>query len=125
SATIQAELGKLGDEPPDLNEIRQIRNDVLRESATFLDAQGSFERLQSAAEQETPAGDLSLIYQFFRLQDPGSRVTESEFETAGRAGSLPSRIQAAFNRVITGKTLEASQRRDFFETARRQYDSYL
>lgn len=125
SAAIQAELQQLGDDAPKFSDIRQVRNDVIRESQLFLDAQGAYERLRAVAEQESPAGDLSLIYSFFRLSDPGSRVTESEFETAGRAGSLPTRIQLAFNRVIAGDSLAPSQRKDFLEAAERQYRSYL
>jgi hypothetical protein len=107
------------------DDLRNVRNDVIKNSEKFLDAQDAYGTLKSAAEQVSPAGDFSLTYSFFRLQDPGSRVTESEFTSMGRAGSLPDRFQAAFNQTFNGKLLDADMRADFLKTGDRQYSNYL
>jgi hypothetical protein len=126
-AAIELETNPDDDATPIVNfdDLRNVRNDVIKNSEKFLDAQDAYGTLKSAAEQVSPAGDFSLTYSFFRLQDPGSRVTESEFTSMGRAGSLPDRFQAAFNQTFNGKLLDADMRADFLKTGDRQYSNYL
>ncbi len=125
-AEIQNEIAPAEGKGPEItfDDVRGMRNDIRRDSNVFLQAQDAFNTLQSNAQQGTPAGDYALTYAFFRLQDPGSRVTESEFSSMGRAGSLPSRIQAAFNRTFTGQSLDADMRNDFLNTSKRQFETY-
>jgi hypothetical protein len=126
-AAIELETNPDDESTPLVNfdDLRNVRNDVIKNSEKFLDAQDAYGTLKSAAEQVSPAGDFSLTYSFFRLQDPGSRVTESEFTSMGRAGSLPDRFQAAFNQTFNGKLLDADMRADFLKTGDRQYSNYL
>jgi hypothetical protein len=126
-AAIELETAPEDDDSPGVNfdDLRAMRNDVIANSEVYLEAQNANNGLQSAATQKTPAGDYALIYSFVRLQDPGGRVTESEFETSGRAGSLPDRAQAAYNRLINGKMLDDDMRADFLNTGTRQYNNHL
>lgn len=124
---INGELSKAqpeGEEPITFTELRGVRNDTIRNSDVFVQAQDAYQRLRAAAAKPSPAGDMALVYSFMRLQDPGSRVTEQEFISAGRAGSLPERIQAGFSRVFSGKLLENDMRSDFVSTAGRQFSTY-
>ena len=52
-----------------------------------------------------------------------SVVRESEFRTAGEAGSLPTRVQAGFNRVKDGELLAPRQRADFKTRAEKLYEA--
>lgn len=94
------------------------------------DATEGFGRVQAAiADPEpTPAGDMSLIYGYMKLLDPGSVVRETEFHTAGQAGSLPERVQAAYTKLASGEMLTEAQRADFvrqaFNLQKRNVESY-
>lgn len=79
--------------------------------------QSSFGKIQKAAQQQSAAGDLSLLFNFMKTLDPGSVVRESEFAAAARAGSLPERVQGAALQVIRGQRLTKAQRSDFLQTA--------
>lgn len=69
------------------------------------------------AAKDTAAGDMSLIYGFMKIQDPGSTVREGEFATAQNAGSIPERIRASYNKALSGERLTPPQREDFKKSA--------
>jgi hypothetical protein len=46
------------------------------------------------------SGQMGLLYGYLRALDPGSTVRESEFESAGRTGGLPSMVQGYFNQLL-------------------------
>lgn len=81
-----------------------------------------------AAMQKAPvsgAGDISLIYSFMRINDPGSTVREGEFATAENAGGVPAQIRNLYNKVVRGQRLEVSVRNDFMATAQAIYRARL
>jgi hypothetical protein len=63
------------------------------------------------------AGDLALIFNFMRMQDPGSVVREGEFAIAAASRSLPGDIQALFQSVSNGTRLTPAQRKQFVNRA--------
>lgn len=73
---------------------------------------GSLARLD--ASQDTPAGDIALIFNYMKMLDPGSVVREGEFATAQNAGSVGDNIINLYNKVITGERLNPKQR-DMFK----------
>lgn len=77
----------------------------------------SIAKIQKAAEADSPAGDLSLIFSYMKVLDPGSTVREGEFANAQNAGSVPDKIQNIYNRVASGKRLTPDQRKDFVSQA--------
>lgn len=80
------------------------------------------------SSSDTGAGDMSLLYGYMKLLDPGSAVRESEFATAASSGSLPAQIQGWASKIISGKRLPASTRKQFKDEARTlvkaQHDRY-
>ena len=58
-----------------------------------------------------------------KILDPGSVVRESEFANAQNTGSAFERGWSLYNRVRLGTRLTESQRADFFNNARRMYES--
>lgn len=89
------------------------------------DVSASYERIQSSIEEPSAAGDLSLIYNFMKMQDPGSTVREGEFATAQNAAGIPDRIRNSYNRLINGERLNPEQRIDFANQARNQFVAQL
>jgi hypothetical protein len=72
-----------------------------------------------AGTSDSGAGDVSLIYSFMRMVDPGSTVREGEFATAANAGSIPDRVVGAYNRALSGEKLPPEVRKQFRDEAKR------
>jgi len=81
----------------------------------------AYGRVQASTQNPSPAGDLSLIFNYMKMLDPGSVVRESEFATAAKAGDFGDRIGGMVNRVTNGKRLTEDQRSDFITKAGELY----
>jgi hypothetical protein len=68
---------------------------------------------------ETGPGDVSLIYSYMRMVDPGSTVREGEFATAANAGGIPDRIVGWYNRALRGEKLPPDIRVQFKAEAKK------
>jgi len=90
-------------------------------SQVFVTTRDAQARIEASFTNPSPAGDLSMLFNYMKILDPGSVVRESEFRAAGQAGSLPQKIQAGFNRAINGKLLAPAQRKDFINRARKLF----
>lgn len=77
----------------------------------------SYNTISSAAENPSAAGDLSLIFQYMKVLDPGSTVREGEFANAQNAAGVPDRIRNMFNNWSKGQRLDEKQRQDFITQA--------
>lgn len=66
-----------------------------------------------AGTSETGAGDVSLIYSYMRMVDPGSTVREGEFATAANAGGIPDRVVGWYNKILAGEKLPPEVRKQF------------
>lgn len=86
---------------------KAIKNDALVTTA--------FQNLR--ATPVSAAGDLSFIYQYMKMLDPGSVVREGEFATAQNAAGVPQRIANMYNRIVSGERLSPAQRQEFLATA--------
>lgn len=89
---------------------------LTKDYRTVADAYG---RIQSA--EESGPGDISLIFSYMKLLDPGSTVREGEFATAQNAGGVPDRIIALYNRLKSGERLAPEVRKQFVEQAQSLY----
>ena len=94
-----------------------LRGEYNNESKVFKDTKNAYKRIISAGDAQTPASDISLIYAYMRMLDPGSTVREGEFATAQNAGSIPQKITAAYNKAISGERLAPEVRADFINQA--------
>lgn len=100
---------------------QDARKEWKAESKIFVDTQDAFRRVLTSADRVSPAGDLSMIFNYMKTLDPQSVVRESEFQVAATAGSFGDRVKAAVDRVIGGQRLTPEMRKDFVETARSTY----
>jgi hypothetical protein len=99
----------------------KLRNEYTQQSKQFQDVAASFQRIQDSVSDPSPAGDLSLIFNYMKVLDPGSTVREGEFATAQNAGSVDDRVTGLYNRVINGTRLSVDQRQDFLGRATKLY----
>ena len=100
---------------------KDLRQEFIGQSRDFKLVSDSFGRIQSAAKNPSPAGDLALIFNYMKMLDPGSTVREGEFATAQNSASIPERIRAQYNRVTSGERLTDPTRSDFLDRAQSLY----
>jgi hypothetical protein len=98
-----------------------LRDEYTNLTKDFRVVQDAHEKIKSVAS--TGAGDMSLLYSFIKLLDPGSVVRESEFAAAAASGSFGERVQGAMQRVLTGQRLPDNLRNDFIKEADNLYSS--
>lgn len=101
------------------NTLRDEFNTLTKDYRTQSDAYG---RVQASAADPSAAGDLSLIFAYMKLLDPGSVVREGEQATAANARGVDEGVRSYYNRVLTGERLAPEQRKDFVDRAQRLYD---
>lgn len=85
----------------------------------------AYEKVQSSASNNSPAGDLSLIFNYMKMLDPGSVVREGEFATAQNAAGVPDRVVNMYNKILNGERLNPTQRKDFFNQAGNTFNAQM
>jgi len=119
------------DIPVDDKELKKATRDLRKEYLgnpavkAAQEVTAAYKKVQSAAENPSAAADLSLIFNYMKLLDPGSVVREGEFATAQNAAGIPDRIRNQYNRVIEGTRLGPAQRQDFVTQAGNVYQAQL
>lgn len=94
----------------------------------YSDQTKGYQEVKSAygrvlASEDNAVGDLSLIFGYIKMLDPGSVVREGEFATAQNAAGVPERIQNIYNQVVSGQRLSPSQRQSFKGQAGKLYST--
>ncbi len=82
----------------------------------------AYGRIVASVKDPSPAGDLSLIFNYMKMLDPGSVVRESEFAAAAAAGSYGDRLKALVGSIKEGTKLAPAQRADFVNRANLLYE---
>jgi len=104
---------------------KDIRGEFSKETKTFVDINDAYGRIQASGKDPSAAGDLSLIFNYMKMLDPGSVVRESEFATAAASGSLGDRFIAVGTKILKGERLAPAQRADFMNRAGMLYNEAL
>lgn len=114
----------------DFTQAKGLRGEFITATKPFVTVQDAFNKIKVAAQNPSPAGDLSLLYGYMKMLDPESVVRESEFAAAAQAGSFGERIQGYVGKILTGERLPDSIRQDFlgqaanlYKVQRRGYDN--
>lgn len=99
-----------------------VRKEYAQLAKPYFEVRDAFSRVQQAAANPSPAGDLALIFNFMKMLDPGSVVREGEFATAQNAAGVPDRVMNLYNRMLSGERLNPTQRQDFVGQAQGLFD---
>ncbi len=99
-----------------------LRGEYIKQSGSFIAIQQAYDRVQSAATDPSPAGDLALIFNYMKILDPGSVVREGEFATAQNSAGVPEIVRAKYNKLLQGERLSENTRKDFVDRAKKLYD---
>lgn len=116
---------------------KALRGEFQKLESEYKVVDTAYQRMQEAANNPSPAGDLTLVYSFAKLQDPGSVVRESEFATVAAAGGLGERVQGYISKLMGEGQLTPEMRRQLvteagslynvqkraYEAVRGQYDT--
>jgi hypothetical protein len=95
-----------------------------------------YQKVLSAANNPSAAGDLSLVFGYMKMLDPGSVVREQEFKSAAEARAaisrfsekgipLPAFIVQGVQKLESGEFLLPEQRADFAGQAKNVYSASL
>jgi hypothetical protein len=101
----------------------KLRSEYNNQTKTYQDVKASYGNI--LASDNNAVGDLSLIFGYMKMLDPGSVVREGEFANAQNATGVPSRITNMYNKILTGERLSKSQREAFKGQAKGLYKNAL
>ena len=102
---------------------KDLRSEFEKAAKPFTELAQAFQKIETAAKNPSGAGDISLVYGFMKVLDPGSVVREGEFATAANAGGVPDTVRSLYNRAIQGQRLSERVREDFLSQARNLIES--
>lgn len=89
----------------------------------FGEVRDGFERVKIGAGRKGAIGDLSLLYGYIKILDPGSVVREGEYANAANTAGIPENIRRLYNKAIDGSKLTQGQRDEFVATSRQLYQA--
>jgi hypothetical protein len=75
------------------------------------------QKLVSALERQTGVGDMSAIFVYMKMLDPGSVVRESEFAQAQQTAGAFETIRVRMAQIAEGDKLSEDQRKEFLALA--------
>jgi hypothetical protein len=101
----------------------KLRDEFIQQSKSWKEINDAYPKILAAAQDPSPAGDISLLYGFMKLNDPTSTVRESEYATAENAAGVPDRIRQQYNKALNGEKLTNNMRADFIKRAGQLYAS--
>ena len=100
-----------------------MRKEYNEQTKPYQEVKSAYGRLLSS--EDNAVGDLSLIFAYMKMLDPGSVVREGEFATAQNAAGVPEQIRNMYNKAVSGERLNKSQRESFKGQAKGLYNSAL
>lgn len=105
-----------------------LRKEYVNATKDFGVVNDAYGRIKATANNATPAGDLSMIYAYMKMLDPGSVVRESEFALAQNAKPLLDRLGISWDAVKSaweGTKLQPQVRADFLNQAQALYEQQV
>jgi hypothetical protein len=120
-AIERAKLKQGPDGDKQFKQATELRKEFIAASKDYQLQNDAIGRIAASAKDPSAAGDLSLIFNYMKVLDPGSTVREGEFATAQNSGGIPDRAIAAYNKVLSGERLSGDQRSDFVNRANKLY----
>lgn len=100
-----------GDPAKKFDAEQKLRKEYTDNTKVFTDVSESYRRI--LASKDDAVGDLSLIFGYMKMLDPGSVVREGEFANAQNAAGVPDRVLNTYNRILRGERLNQKQRESF------------
>jgi hypothetical protein len=93
----------------------KLRTSFLGQAKPYVEISQAYRKIVSAPD--TAPGDMSKIFGYMKILDPGSTVREGEYASAEQARGIPESIRAQYNKALEGTRLTADQRNKFDQAA--------
>ena len=106
-------LGLQRDGEPSLQDAKGIRDGFVKASANYPLVSDAIDRIRITARDETGEGDMSLLFAYITMLDPGSTVREGEKASAEDTRGAFGDIYAMYNKMVDGDGLLPAQRANF------------
>jgi len=100
-----------------------LRKEYADQTKTYKDTKEAYSRVLAA--KPGAIGDISLIYGYMKMLDPGSVVREGEYATAENARGVSDTIRNLYNKVSAGERLTDAQRKNMRGQAGKVYEAAL
>lgn len=99
--------------------IQKIQGDVDKdpEIRAARETLSAFQRVKDSVKKDDAASDMSLVYAYVKMMDPGTGVKEGEYNTIENARGYSDSLLGFLERVNSGKRLTTEQRKQFFQSA--------
>lgn len=99
--------------------LNKIQSDIDKdpEIRAARETMTAFERIKQSTKQNTAAGDMSFVYAYVKMLDPGSVVKEGEYNVAENARGYSDSVLNLIDRANTGKRLTPDQRKEFYQSS--------
>jgi hypothetical protein len=112
--------------PGNTADLRKEYNQQKTTQNTYQVIEG-YKKIQNAFSKEnpSPADEMSGLFGFMKMQDPGSTVREGEYASAENTRGIPDAILQAYNKAREGQKLSPEQRANFLAAADGLYDAQL
>lgn len=125
AARVQAEkaIRASGLSPQQQQAALQLSDNFRQEATTFKVKEENFRTILGVAKNPSAAGDLSMIFAYMRMLDPGSTVREGEFANAQNARGVPEWMRQQYNRIVNGERLTPVMRTDFLNKSFENYQA--
>jgi hypothetical protein len=91
-----------------------LKGDITKKS---LDVSSAHEKVMMNKDAKTPQSDMSLLYGYIKMLDPGSAVKEGEYAAAEDTKGIPEKVVTLYNNAKNGIILSDKQRENFIKEA--------
>ena len=89
----------------------------------FIPIARQYRNIISSASMGTGPGDISLVFSYMKMLDPGSTVNSGEQASAANAGGVPSSVRGIYNQLVGGGSLDDTVRGQFVAAADQIYQN--
>ena len=96
---------------------KDLRSEWTKVSTPFQKVEGNHKKLKAALLKQTGVGDMSAIFMYMKMLDPGSVVRESEFSAAQQTAGVMQQVIILGKQLMKGDKLTPSQRDEFLSLA--------
>jgi hypothetical protein len=121
---------KLDNPEKDWTKIKQVNDfkNKWKDSSIYkntVERQDMLQDLQTAADDNSGASDITFIFRYMKFLDPTSVVREGEFATAAEAGGVPEKFANLRDKILAGSILTSEVKQQFLEVANKMYITQL
>lgn len=124
---VSVTVGGGGMTPAQVGASLKLSDDFEKSAKNFETVREFWDRIKLAATDPYGKGkgvdDLTIVFSFMKLQDPGSAVRSDERADAQNAAGVPDQIRNTWNRLLAGDRLPPSQRISFLKASQGIYQT--